>query len=409
MEVAEKRMLSKVISVSEKINTLPDIFDMLLFTWMIPHTDDFGRLAGSPAKVKALVVPMLDKTVGEVSASLERLKKQGVILWYEVDGEKIIEIVDSDRHQNGLKSKKQKFRSPNSHLTSSNSYLSASEADIEEFIAEKLMNNEFFEGEQVLSVERQLRIDNSYLDILATCQSGKRYLFEIKRQRLSNAAIEQILKYRAMLKDPNVQCFLIGNGLASNFDIQKCDDERINVLVYDDALYFDAVMLFDVNYRDLLLLSNRTELNRTEQNITEEKRTEQEPEPQAPSGGSPDVNLFRLFENEGFGTISSVTSDKIQSLERDYGNRWVVEAMKIAVLKGKRNLAFVVGILKNWQSGGIDEPWTQEKKREQNRRQGNSGKPDIPIVQHKDDDSGLSEKEMEELLQLAEQMGSNKT
>jgi hypothetical protein len=111
--VAEKRMISKVISISEKVNMLPDIFDMLLFTWIIPHTDDFGRLAGSPAKVKALVVPMLDKSIKEVGDSIQRLHDQGLIHWYEVDGEKVIQVTNFEKHQQGLhKRTRSKFPDP---------------------------------------------------------------------------------------------------------------------------------------------------------------------------------------------------------------------------------------------------------------------------------------------------------
>lgn len=106
-------MISKVISISEKVNMLPDIFDMLLFTWIIPHTDDFGRLAGSAAKVKALVVPMLDKSLREVNESIQRLNDQGLILWYEAEGEKVIQIINFEKHQQGLhKRTRSKFPDP---------------------------------------------------------------------------------------------------------------------------------------------------------------------------------------------------------------------------------------------------------------------------------------------------------
>lgn len=108
--MAEKRCISKSISISEKVNSLPDVFDMLLFTWMITHTDDFGRLTGAPAKVKALVVPMLDKTVREVEQSLRKLHEENLIIWYEVNGEKVIQIVNFEKHQTGLhKRTKSKF------------------------------------------------------------------------------------------------------------------------------------------------------------------------------------------------------------------------------------------------------------------------------------------------------------
>lgn len=108
--MAERRSVSKCISISEKVNMLPDIFDMLLFTWMIPHADDFGRLAGSPAKVKALVVPMLDKSIKDVEQSLRCLHEAKLIIWYEVDGEKVVQIVNFEDHQQGLhKRTKSKF------------------------------------------------------------------------------------------------------------------------------------------------------------------------------------------------------------------------------------------------------------------------------------------------------------
>jgi hypothetical protein len=112
--MAEKRMLSKVISISEKVNIeLQDTFHMLLYTWMIPHTDDFGRLAGSPAKVKALVIPMLEKTKKDVEEALSCLHDVGLINWYEIDGDRFIQMKDFEQHQSGLhKRTKSKFPEP---------------------------------------------------------------------------------------------------------------------------------------------------------------------------------------------------------------------------------------------------------------------------------------------------------
>lgn len=111
--MAERRMISKSISVSERVNGLSDTFHMLLFTWMVPHADDFGRLFGSPMKVKALVVPMLDKTIKDVEEALSSLHQEGLIQWYEVGGDQFIQIDKFDRHQTGLhKRTKSKFPEP---------------------------------------------------------------------------------------------------------------------------------------------------------------------------------------------------------------------------------------------------------------------------------------------------------
>ena len=49
-------MIAKSISVSDETNALSD-FAALLCTWLIPHTDDYGVIPGSPGRIKALVVP----------------------------------------------------------------------------------------------------------------------------------------------------------------------------------------------------------------------------------------------------------------------------------------------------------------------------------------------------------------
>ncbi len=71
-------------------------------------------------------------------------------------------------------------------------------------------------------------------------------------------------------------------------------------------------------------------------------------------------NPFRLFESEGFGTISQTIGDKLGHMIDEYGERWVCEAMKIAVYRGRRNLGYVDGILKSFQTSGIDQPWLAE-------------------------------------------------
>lgn len=110
--MAERRMISKSISVSERVNSM-SLFARLLFTWMIPHTDDFGRMTGSPMKVKALVVPMADETKDDVENALREMVEQDLIYWYSVDGKQYIQIKNFDKHQTGLhKRTKSKYPAP---------------------------------------------------------------------------------------------------------------------------------------------------------------------------------------------------------------------------------------------------------------------------------------------------------
>ncbi|MCK9325565.1 MAG: hypothetical protein M0P69_08695 [Bacteroidales bacterium] len=107
--MANRRMLSKSISISEQVNELSD-FAALLFTWMIPHADDFGILPGSLKKVKALVMPMRKQTPKDIEKALRELVSGDLVWWYEVDGDKYIQFRKWDKHQEGLhKRTKPKF------------------------------------------------------------------------------------------------------------------------------------------------------------------------------------------------------------------------------------------------------------------------------------------------------------
>lgn len=113
--MAEKRMISKVISISKKFNiSLDDHFTRLLYLLLIPHSDDFGRLSGDPYKVKALILPMMnDVTWDEVESSLAKLHNSKLINLYEIDEEMYIQIINFEEHQQGLhKRTRSKFPEP---------------------------------------------------------------------------------------------------------------------------------------------------------------------------------------------------------------------------------------------------------------------------------------------------------
>lgn len=130
------------------------------------------------------------------------------------------------------------------------------------------------------------------------------------------------------------------------------------------------------------------------------------------------INPFRLFESEGFGTISSLIADRLGHMIDEYGERWTCEAMKLAVFRGKRNLGYVDGILKSFQSSGIDEPWNLEKEEQakgsdpphsknsyhKQQNKGFSGKPRLPIVEDKTPAVPLSDERREALRKKAQML-----
>lgn len=91
-------MLHKKISVSLQVERL-SLSAQLLFTWMISHADDEGRMKGEPQSIKANVVPMKKWTFAKVKSYLSEMKNQGLINHWEQNGEWIIEFPKWNEYQ----------------------------------------------------------------------------------------------------------------------------------------------------------------------------------------------------------------------------------------------------------------------------------------------------------------------
>lgn len=91
-------MIDKKISVSEQVANMP-IEAQLIFTWMIPHADDFGLLPYSPRTIKALVIPMHDITAEDVGIHLETMVKNNLLRVFEYNGKKYYKINNFSQHQ----------------------------------------------------------------------------------------------------------------------------------------------------------------------------------------------------------------------------------------------------------------------------------------------------------------------
>lgn len=268
--MANRRMISKSISISTKVNSISD-FAALLFTWMIPHTDDYGVLEGSPGTVKALVIPRRKQTEKQVAEALGELQRVGLIWWYYHNEHQYVQFVNFDEHQDGLHK-----RTKSKYPTFMDSGLNINEAEIEEIIYEMVNSGEMLINGEKLTVEKQLRIGNSYIDL--TCYNNEKMtcIMELKRHKLSNSALEQIIGYKKTLNKmgKNPATTLVGFGLSANFDIELAKEEKVNIYIYDENLQFERILLSDVNPCQItnnLLTANRTEPNRREPNRREEK------------------------------------------------------------------------------------------------------------------------------------------
>lgn len=84
-------MLHNKISDSLQVNRL-SLHAKLLFTWMISHADDDGRLNGEAEYIRGKIIPMTEYTNAEVESFLQEITNQGLIHRWEVDGDWYIQF-----------------------------------------------------------------------------------------------------------------------------------------------------------------------------------------------------------------------------------------------------------------------------------------------------------------------------
>ena len=100
---AKARLLYSTISTSERIAEL-GAKGALIYTWLLTHCDDQGRYSGSPRKVKAEVVPLVDEiTIKDVEKALKGMEDAKLIKCYGDVKPHLIQILDWWEFQSGLR------------------------------------------------------------------------------------------------------------------------------------------------------------------------------------------------------------------------------------------------------------------------------------------------------------------
>jgi hypothetical protein len=86
--MGRKRSIHSDISIDAKVSDLAvhGPLPLLLYTWAIPHADDWGRLLGEPKQFKLLVCPALDVSAAEIEEALNQIAEVGLWYRYQVDG-----------------------------------------------------------------------------------------------------------------------------------------------------------------------------------------------------------------------------------------------------------------------------------------------------------------------------------
>jgi hypothetical protein len=105
--MARGRMLSKDISLDEKVDALSDDSARLLFTWLIPHLDREGRMYGEPGVIKSIVAPRRNWSNKRVEKYLTEMEKLGLIVRYPFNGNRYLLAPGFEKHQVGLRKERE--------------------------------------------------------------------------------------------------------------------------------------------------------------------------------------------------------------------------------------------------------------------------------------------------------------
>ncbi len=156
--MAKARMLHKAISISVQVSNL-SLEAQLLFTWLIAHADDEGRLKGEPKYIKATVVPYAQWTVEEVCEYLGEIHQQSLISYWQENNQWFIEFPTWKNYQYIAKDR--------FHKSSLPSYI---KDDVYESYTDGIQNSDTSTTQSNLVEDNQVKTnktdrDNIYSDI----------------------------------------------------------------------------------------------------------------------------------------------------------------------------------------------------------------------------------------------------
>ena len=71
--------------------------------------------------------------------------------------------------------------------------------------------------------------------------------------------------------------------------------------------------------------------------------------------------IFRAYESE-IGSITPMISEELQELEHEHPTEWIIAAMRVASINGKRSLGYFKAILKRWKVDGYGTELKAQKR-----------------------------------------------
>lgn len=96
--MAKGRIISRSISTSRKVSVVSDQA-ALLYSWIIPHTDDYGRIEGGADDILFSIVPRRNWSEKDVEKYLKEMWLVALIRSYHENDKRYLEVTDFEQHQ----------------------------------------------------------------------------------------------------------------------------------------------------------------------------------------------------------------------------------------------------------------------------------------------------------------------
>ena len=113
--MANRRMLSRTVSTSEKLGYLFQEaekgaqgfgeFAQLLYTWMMPQTDDWGRMSAGAWHMKMSVMPSSPRSIEHFDLAIKLMHNSRLIAIYG-ENKELLQVENFDTFQSGLINKR---------------------------------------------------------------------------------------------------------------------------------------------------------------------------------------------------------------------------------------------------------------------------------------------------------------
>jgi hypothetical protein len=245
-------------------------------------------MPGDAFTIKNVVLPSSRRPEADFEAALKVIHDVRLVVRYVVDDVMYLQIVNFDEHQPNLHKRGAScFPAP-----SGDNRLNHTEREIETVFAGQLETGALKICDfTVTKVDRQVRIGNCYLDIVAYTTEGPVLLLELKRGRLTNEAVAQIRGYIELLSGRVVIPILIGSGVAATLDL--VDTQPVSIWEYDDTLMLRSRTSWNVLERAVTFSHVIPTRAGAESNLIQSNVIQENPEPCRPARAAD--ALFAVF------------------------------------------------------------------------------------------------------------------